>query len=79
MSQTLLDIGARYGRLPVGKIKAENVLPCANTVKRRVQTLAEIARTEVGMRLAAAGERGELAFSPDLWTDRYKKQAYLGT
>lgn len=79
MSQTLLDIGARYGKFPTGKIKAENVLPCANTVKRRIETLAEVGRTEVGVRLAAAGIHGELAFSPDLWTDRYKKQAYLGT
>ena len=79
MSQTLLDIGARYGKLPTGKIKVENILPCPNTAKRRIETVAEVDRTEVGVRLAAAGARGELVFSPDLWTDRYKKQPYLGT
>ncbi|CAF4509511.1 unnamed protein product [Rotaria sp. Silwood2] len=78
VSQVLLDIGARYGRLLVGKVRAENILPCAYTVKRRIQTLAGVFRSEVATRLAAAGARGELAFSPDLWTDRYKKQAYLG-
>ena len=76
--QVLLDIGARYGRLPTGKVKAENILPCANTVKRRIQSLAGITRSEVTTRLVAAGARGELVFSPDLWTDRYKKQTYLG-
>ncbi|CAF5107615.1 unnamed protein product, partial [Rotaria sp. Silwood1] len=70
ISQVLLDIRARYGRLPVGKVRAENILPCANTVKRRIQTLAGISRSEVATRLAAAGARGELAFSPDLRTDR---------
>ena len=53
-------------------------MPCANTVKRRIQTLDDITRSEVTTRLAAAGARGELAFSPDPWTDRYGKQAYLG-
>ena len=78
VSQLLLDIGARYGRLPAGKLRAEDILVCANTVKRRIQTLADITRSEVTSRLAAAGAREELAFSLDLWTDRYRKQAYLG-
>ncbi|CAF4124928.1 unnamed protein product, partial [Rotaria sordida] len=78
VSQMLLDIGSRYGRSLVGKVKAENLLPCANTIKRRIQSLAEITRAEVSARLVAAGGRGELAFSSDLWADRYKKQTYLG-
>ncbi|CAF4979258.1 unnamed protein product, partial [Rotaria sp. Silwood1] len=61
VSQVLLDIRARYGRLPVGKVRAENILPCANTVKRRIQTLAGISRSEVATRLAAAGARGMTA------------------
>jgi len=74
----LLDIGSRYGRSMVGRVKAEKLLPCANTIKRRIQCLAEVTRSNVSARLVAAGSRGELAFSPDLWTDRYKKQTYLG-
>ncbi|CAF4696319.1 unnamed protein product, partial [Rotaria sp. Silwood2] len=69
--QVLLDIGARYGQLPVEKVRAENILPRENTVKRHIQTLAGISRSEVATRIAATDERGELAFSPDLWTDRY--------
>ncbi|CAF4636549.1 unnamed protein product, partial [Rotaria sp. Silwood1] len=57
VSQFLLDIGARYARLPVGKVRAENILPCANTVKRRIQTLVGITRSEVAAHLAAAGAR----------------------
>ena len=78
VSQVSLDIGVRYGRLSAWKVRAENILVFANTVKRRIQTFAGITRSEVTSRLAAADVRGELAFSPDLWTDRYKKQAYLG-
>ncbi|CAF5051054.1 unnamed protein product [Rotaria sp. Silwood1] len=66
MSQVLLDIGVRYGRSHAEKVTAEKVLPCANTVKRRVQSLTEIARIEVASRLAAAGSRDEPAFSPDI-------------
>ena len=79
VSQILLDLGARYSRSPVGKITAEKVLPCSNTVKRHIQSLAEIARADIIPRLSAAGARGELAFSPDIWTDKHRKQAYLGT
>ena len=78
VSQVSLDIGDQYGRLPTGKVRIENILSCANTVKRRIQTLAGIIRSEVTTRLAAAGACGELAFRPDLWTERYKEQAYLG-
>jgi hypothetical protein len=78
VSQVLLNIGARYGRGIPGKVTAEKILPCANTIKRRIQKLAEMARAELIPRLSSAGARGELAFSPDLWTDKYKKQTYLG-
>ena len=71
--KVLLDVSVRYGRLPTGKARIENILPCANTVKRRIQTLAGIVRSEVTTRLAAAGAHGELAFSPELWTERSKK------
>jgi len=74
----LLDIGSRYGRSLIGRVKATKLLPCANTIKRRIQSLAEVTRSQVSERLVAAGGRGELAFSPDLWTDRYKKRTYLG-
>ncbi len=37
-----------------------------------------MARSELVPRLSSAGARGELAFSPDLWTDQYRKQTYLG-
>ncbi len=32
-SQVLLNLGARYGRGIHGKVKAEKILPCANTIK----------------------------------------------
>jgi hypothetical protein len=79
MSQILLDIGSRYRRSFTGKVKAENLLPCANTIKRRIQSLAEIVQSEISARLVPAGNRNEVAFSPDLWTDRHKKKTYLGT
>jgi hypothetical protein len=63
VSQVLLDIGSRYGRSLVGKVKAENLLPYANTIKRRIQSLAEITRAEVFERLIAAGGRGEHIYS----------------
>ncbi len=78
VSQVLLNLGTRYGRGIHGKIKGEKILPCANTIKRRIQKLAEIARSELIPRLSSAGARGELAFSPDLWTNKYRKQTYLG-
>ena len=76
VSQILLDIDARYGRLLVEKVRAEYILPCANTGKRRIQSLASIIRSEVITRLAAVDALGELEFSLDLWIDRYKRQAY---
>ena len=77
-SQVLLDIVSCYRRSLTRKVKAEDLLPCANTIKRRIQSLAEITRAEVSTRLVAAGSRDKLAFSPDFWTDRCKKQSYLG-
>jgi hypothetical protein len=50
----------------------------ANTIKRRIQSMAGITRSDVSTRLIVAGDRAELAFSPELWADRYKKQTYLG-
>ena len=66
VSQVLLYIGALYGRLPGRKVREKDILPCTNTVKRRIQTLTDITQSEVTTRLAAAGARGELAFSSDL-------------
>jgi hypothetical protein len=52
VSQVFLDIGARYGR-PTGKLNVEKILRYANTIKRRIQNLAEITREEISPRLSA--------------------------
>ncbi|CAF1646807.1 unnamed protein product, partial [Didymodactylos carnosus] len=71
--QELLSIGHIYG-----PHKSDDVLPCANTVKNKIEELAQNNRTELSKKLIYSAENQKLSLSPDLWTDSYVKQTYLG-
>ena len=71
--QTLLDVGATYG-----KVDANVLLPARNTVGRQLyQTAAEERGNIVNLVEKAISNNGGVAMTVDLWADNYKKQCIL--
>jgi hypothetical protein len=72
LGQVLLDIGATYNRVSI-----DGILPSPNTVKEAVLKLADEASESLTAKLNGLPERGRVAATTDLWTDKYKNNSYL--
>ena len=67
-SQTLIDIGAKYG----------SVLPDRHKISEQVKVTAEEERVKLlGAIKQATSENGGIEITSDLWTDKYKQKTYL--
>lgn len=72
LADELISIGARHGI-----IAAKYVLPHPTTLSRKVAEVAEELREAIKPAVRQAIEEGRCAFTVDMWTDDYKKVAYI--
>ena len=63
---------------PFSSIDGNNVLPSRFAVAREIARQADVIRRRLGVQLSDAAKQGSLAISPDLWTDKFKQNSYLG-
>ncbi|KAK3921660.1 Transposable element Hobo transposase [Frankliniella fusca] len=57
--------------------RAEDVMPCANTVRNRITDLAAELRAEVMQRIKEAINDDRCSATTDMWTDEYRTSHYL--
>jgi len=60
------------------RISANDIVPSRPTITREIQRQAIELRQQLKIELIQAAKEGTLAISPDLWTDRFKQNCYLG-
>lgn len=53
-------------------------MPCRKTLTTEIKKNADTGRNEMKKILIAAAQQRRLSLSPDLWSDNYKKNSYLG-
>ncbi|CAF1946674.1 unnamed protein product [Rotaria magnacalcarata] len=61
-----------------GPIKAESILSSRQTVSRQIKSNASIGREKMQHVLLKAARERCLVLSPDIWSDAYRQQSYLG-
>ncbi|KAH7953041.1 hypothetical protein HPB49_004004 [Dermacentor silvarum] len=72
VADELIAIGAKYG-----SITARTVIPHPTTVSRRVSEVANELREAVMPEIQSAMKEGRCSMTLDMWTDDYKKVAYI--
>ena len=60
------------------KLQAQELLCCDRTIRNEISKEANIKRSELERLLVDCAQAGRLSISPDIWTDNYRKIAYLG-
>ena len=71
LAQKLINVGFKYGRIPV-----QNILPHATTVSRNILEQAEQVKNDILPEIVAAIRQGVCAATTDFWTDQYTKTSY---
>lgn len=72
VADELIAIGAKYG-----SISARTVIPHPTTVSRRVSEVVNELREAVMPEIHSAMKEGRCSMTLDMWTDDYKKVAYI--
>ncbi len=53
-------------------------MPSRPTIAREVSRQADEIRQHLGVELRDAAKQGYLSISPDLWSDKFQQNSYLG-
>ncbi|CAF1411802.1 unnamed protein product [Rotaria sordida] len=61
-----------------GPIKSNAILSSRRTVARQIKSAAATGRKQIKEILLKAARERSLALSPDIWSDKYRQQSYLG-
>ncbi|CAF4122372.1 unnamed protein product, partial [Rotaria sordida] len=61
-----------------GPIKSDAILSSRRTVARQIKSAAATGRKKIKEILLKAVRERSLALSPDIWSDKYRQQSYLG-
>ncbi|CAF2801081.1 unnamed protein product [Rotaria sp. Silwood2] len=82
--ETSIKIFNRYSLLyffllaPLSNINDNDILPSRSTITREINRQANDIRERLGVILRKAAKQECLAISPDLWSDKFKQNSYLG-
>ncbi|CAF5177050.1 unnamed protein product, partial [Rotaria sp. Silwood1] len=63
---------------PFNNINGNDILPSRWTITREINRQANDIRERLGGVLTKAAKQECLAISPDLWSDKFKQNSYLG-
>ncbi|CAF4580493.1 unnamed protein product, partial [Rotaria sp. Silwood2] len=63
---------------PFNNINGNDILPSRPTITREINRQANDIRERLGVILRKAAKQECLAISPDLWSDKFKQNSYLG-
>ena len=63
---------------PFASIGRNNILPSRWSIAHEISRQADDILERLGVQLRDAAEQGFLAVSPDLWSDKFKQNSYLG-
>ncbi|CAF1148186.1 unnamed protein product [Rotaria sordida] len=63
---------------PFNNINGNDILPSRSTITREINRQANDIRERLGVVLRKAAKQECLAISPDLWSDKFKQNSYLG-
>lgn len=63
---------------PFGNINTNDIVPSRRTITREIGRQANDIRQRLGVVLRNAAEHGFLTVSPDMWSDKFKQNSYLG-
>ncbi|KAH9366339.1 hypothetical protein HPB48_006209 [Haemaphysalis longicornis] len=72
VADELIAIGAKYG-----SVSAKTVIPHPTTVSRRISEVANELREALMPEIQSAMKDGRCSMTLDMWTDDYKKVAYI--
>lgn len=61
-----------------GPVQPENILSTRKTVTKEIKSSAAMKRNEIKEILLKAVSERALILSPDIWSDAYRQQSYLG-
>ncbi|CAF3359964.1 unnamed protein product [Rotaria sp. Silwood2] len=73
--QECLNIGRE---LHMENVQVQEILCSDRTVRNELVKQAELERKELQQLIFSCAQSGRLSISPDIWTDNYRKIAYLG-
>ncbi|CAF0930039.1 unnamed protein product [Adineta ricciae] len=62
----------------LSNISGNDIVPSRWSISREISRQADDIRASLGGVLKSAAEQGVLAISPDLWSDKFKQNNYLG-
>lgn len=63
---------------PFTNIHGNDIMPSRSTVAREIGRQANDIRERLGVHWKNAAKQGCLTICPDLWSDKYKQNSYLG-
>ena len=69
---------ASYSLDAFHNVNENDAVPSRWVVKREIARQANEMRQQLGVTLKNAAKEGVLAISPDLWSDKFKQNSYLG-
>lgn len=72
VADKIIAIGAKYG-----SVSAKTVIPHPTTVSRRISEVANELREALMPEIQSAMKDGRCSMTLDMWTDGYKKEAYI--
>ena len=72
LSSILFQIG------PFTSVSGSDVVPSRTTISREINRQANDIREQLSVELKIMAGQGVLSISPDLWSDKYKQNSYLG-
>ena len=61
-----------------GPVQSEKILSTRKTVRKEMKTSAAAKRDQIKQMLLKAAAERALVLSPDIWSDVYRQQSYLG-
>lgn len=61
-----------------GPVQSEKILSTRKTVRKEIKTNAVAKRDQIKQMLLKAAAERALVLSPDIWSDVYRQQSYLG-
>lgn len=59
-------------------MNTNDLVPSRSTIAREIARQAGDIRQHLGVKLKNAAKQGFLSISPDLWSDKFKQNSYLG-
>ncbi len=63
---------------PFANTNTNDIVPSRRTITREIGRQANDIRQRLGVELRNAARQGFLAISPDMWSDKFKQNSYLG-